>query len=104
MAAATARGLTRFVGRDGELGQLGQALERARAAHGQVVALVGDPGVGKSRLVYEVTHSPRTDGWLVLESGCVSYGQAMSYWPVIEFLKGYFTLQDRDELGEIRER
>ena len=66
--------------------------------------MVGDPGVGKSRLVYEVTHSPRTDGWLVLESARISYGQAMSYWPVIELLKGYFTLQDRDELGEIRDK
>ena len=64
LQAAAARGLTRFVGRDGELEQLRQALERARAGHGQVVALVGDPGVGKSRLVYEVTHSPRTEaGW-----------------------------------------
>ena len=104
LQAATARGLTRFVGRDGELEQLHQALERARAGHGQVVAVVGDPGVGKSRLVYEVTHSPRTDGWLVLESASVSYGQAMSYWPVIDLLKGYFTLQDRDELGEIRDK
>ena len=104
LQAATARGLTRFVGRDGEREQLGQALERARAGHGQVVAMVGDPGVGKSRLVYEVTHSPRTDGWLVLESASVSYGQAMSYWPVIDLLKGYFTLQDRDELGEIRDK
>ena len=104
LQAATARGLTRFVGRDGELEQLRQALERARAGHGQVVAVVGDPGVGKSRLAYEVTHSPRTDGWLVLETASVSYGQAMSYWPVIDLLKGYFTLQDRDELGEIRDK
>ena len=104
LQAATARGLTRFVGRDGELEQLRQALERARAGHGQVVAVVGDPGVGKSRLVYEVTHSPRTDGWLMLESTSISYGQAMSYWPVIDLLKGYFTLQDRDELGEIRDK
>ena len=104
LQAATARGLTRFVGREGELGQLRQALERARAGHGQVVAMVGDPGVGKSRLVYEVTHSPRTDGWLVLESASVSYGQAMSYWPVIDLLKGYFALQDQDGLGEIRDK
>jgi class 3 adenylate cyclase/tetratricopeptide (TPR) repeat protein len=104
LQAATARGLTRFVGRDGEREQLDQALERAQAGHGQVVAVVGDPGVGKSRLVYEVTHSPRTDGWLVLESASVSYGQAMSYRPVIELLKGYFTLQDRDALGEIRDK
>ena len=104
LQAATARGLTRFVGRESELGQLRQALERARAGHGQVVALVGDPGVGKSRLVYEVTHSPRTDGWQVLESAAISYGQAMSYWPAIDLLKGYFTLQDQDGLGEIRDK
>ena len=55
-----------------------------------MVALVGEPGVGKSRLVYEVTHSPRTDGWLVLESGSVSYGKATTYCPVIDLLKGYF--------------
>ena len=104
LQAASARGLTRFVGRAGELVQLHQALERARAGHGQVVALVGDPGVGKSRLAYEVTHSPRRDGWLVLGTAAVSYGQAMSYWPVISLLKGYFTLQDQDELEEIRDK
>ena len=55
--AATARGLTRFVGRDAELEQLRHALERAAAGHGQVVAIVGEAGVGKSRLVYEFTHA-----------------------------------------------
>ena len=104
LQAATARGLTHFVGRDGEREQLHQALERARAGHGQVVTVVGDPGVGKSRVVYEVTHSPRMDGWRVLESAAVSYGQAMSYGPVIDLLKGYFTLQERDALGEIRDK
>jgi class 3 adenylate cyclase len=58
--AAAARGLTRFVGRNRELDQLRQALEQARAGHGQVVALVGEPGVGKSRLYWELTHSHRT--------------------------------------------
>jgi class 3 adenylate cyclase/tetratricopeptide (TPR) repeat protein len=104
LQAAIARGLTRLVGRAGELEHLQQTRERARAGHGQVVALVGDPGVGKSRLAYEVTHSPRTDGWLVLETAAVSYGQAMSYWPVIDFLKSYFRLDDKDELGEIRDK
>ena len=52
------------------------ALERAHAGHGQVVALVGEPGVGKSRLVWEFTHSHRTRDWLVLESASVSYGKA----------------------------
>jgi predicted ATP-dependent serine protease len=87
--AATARGLTRFVGRQGELDQLRQALGSAGSSHGQVVAIVGEPGVGKSRLVWEITHSPRIDGWLVLQAGSVSYGQATSYLPVIDLLKSY---------------
>jgi class 3 adenylate cyclase/tetratricopeptide (TPR) repeat protein len=94
--AAAARGLTRFVGRAGELEQLHQALGRASSSHGQVVALVGEPGVGKSRLVWEVTHSPRVHGWLVLQAGSVSYGKATSYLPVIDLLKRYFDIEDRD--------
>jgi predicted ATPase len=65
---------------------------------------VGEPGVGKSRLVYEFTRSHRTQGWLILEAGSVSYGKATSYLPVIDLLKGYFKVQARDDLREIRER
>ncbi len=68
LQAAAARGLTRSSGRDAELEQLRHTLEQAGAGHGQVVALVGEPGVGKSRLVWEFTHSHRTQGWLVLEA------------------------------------
>jgi tetratricopeptide (TPR) repeat protein len=102
--ASAARGLTRFVGRDTEAQQLAQALERAAAGHGQAVALVGEAGVGKSRLVWEFTRSHRTHGWLVLESGSVSYGKATPYLPVIELLKSYFRIQERDGPQEIRER
>jgi class 3 adenylate cyclase len=70
--AAAGSGLTRFVGRDAELDTLRRTLERAGAGQGQVVALVGEPGVGKSRLVWELTHSHRTEGWLVLQSRSVS--------------------------------
>jgi AAA ATPase domain/Adenylate and Guanylate cyclase catalytic domain len=66
LSAAAARGLSRFVGRDAELEQLREALGRAAEGHGQVVALVGEPGVGKSRLVWEVTHSHLTHSWLIL--------------------------------------
>ena len=76
LQASAARGLTPFVGRESELEQLRQTLDRARGGHGQVVALVGEPGVGKSRLLWEFTHSHRTHGWLILESGAVSYGRA----------------------------
>lgn len=104
LQAAAARGLTRFVGRDAELDQLRKALERAGAGHGQVVALVGEPGVGKSRLVWEFTHSHRTREWLILESGSVSYGKATSYLPVIDLLKAYFKIQARDDHRDIREK
>ena len=60
--------------------------------------------MGKSRLVYEFTHSYRLESWLVLESSSVSYGKATSYLPVIDLLKGYFKIEDRDEQREIREK
>ena len=85
-AAVARRGLTRFVGRDAELAQLRRALAQTAAGHGQVMAVVGEPGVGKSRLVWELAHSHRTAGWTVLEAGSVSYGKATSYLPVIELL------------------
>ena len=102
--ASAARGLTRFVGRDRELQQLAQALDRAGAGHGQAVAVVGEAGLGKSRLVWEFTRSHRTHGWLVLESGSVSYGKATPYLPVIDLLKAYCGIQERDDPRAIRER
>jgi len=104
LQARAARGLTRFVGRASELQQLAQALARAAAGHGQIVAVVGEAGVGKSRLLWEFMRSHRTRGWLILESGSVSYGKATPYLPVIELLKAYFKIQDRDGQREIHER
>jgi class 3 adenylate cyclase/tetratricopeptide (TPR) repeat protein len=98
------RGLSRFVGRDSELEQLEHALERAAASRGQVVAVVGEPGVGKSRLLWEFTHSPLAQGWLVLESGAVSYGKSTPYLPVTDLLKSYFRVGDADDGHEIREK
>jgi class 3 adenylate cyclase/tetratricopeptide (TPR) repeat protein len=102
--ASARRGLTRFVGRDAELEQLRRAQQLVGDGRGQVAALVGEAGVGKSRLVYEFTHSHRLQGWLTLESASVSYGKAASYLPVIDLLKCYFKIQDRDDLREIREK
>src|SRR5574341_416262 len=104
LQAAAARGLTRFVGRQPELEALGQALAKAHAGHGQVAALVGEAGVGKSRLVWEFTHSHRTAGWLLLESGSVSYGKATSYLPVIDLLKAYCQIESREEPRKLREK
>ena len=97
-----AGGLTRFVGRDPELAALRQALERGGAGQGQVVALVGEAGVGKSRLVYEFVHSHHTQGWRVLESASVSYGKATPYFPVLDLLKRYLHVEDGDEPRTVR--
>jgi class 3 adenylate cyclase/predicted ATPase len=102
--AAAARGFTQFVGRDAEIEQICRALALAHDGHGQLVAVVGEPGVGKSRLFYEFTHSHRTQEWLILEAGSVSYGKATSYLPVIDLLKAYFKVHDRETHREIREK
>ena len=104
LQAAVARGLTRFVGRDAELEQLRQALARAGAGQGQVVAGVGEAGVGKSRLLYEFTRSHHTHGWLLLASNSVSYGKATAYLPVIDLLKGYFQIEPQDDARRLREK
>jgi class 3 adenylate cyclase/tetratricopeptide (TPR) repeat protein len=101
---AGARALTRFVGRQAELEALCQALERTGTGHGQVVAVIGEAGVGKSRLLYEFTRSHHTHGWLLLEGSSVSYGKAMPYLPVRELLKAYFQIEERDEGQRIREK
>jgi class 3 adenylate cyclase/tetratricopeptide (TPR) repeat protein len=101
---AAAQGLTRFVGRENELEALHQALARTAAAHGLVIAIVGEPGVGKSRLVWEVTHSHGVQGWLVLQAGSVSYGKATSYLPIVDLLRAYFCIEDRDGPGTVRDK
>ena len=104
LQAAVARGLTRFVGRDAELEQLRQALARAGAGQGQVVAGVGEAGVGKSRLLYEFIRSHHTHGWLLLASHSVSYGKAAAYLPVLDLLKGYFQIAPQDDARRRREK
>jgi class 3 adenylate cyclase/tetratricopeptide (TPR) repeat protein len=102
LQASLARGLTRFVGRDAEVDQLRRALEQAGSGRGQIVAVVGEPGVGKSRLFFEFIHSHRTEGWLVLESSSVSYGKATPYLPMIDLLKGYFKIAEQDDMRAVR--
>jgi class 3 adenylate cyclase len=102
--AGARRGLTRFVGRDVELERLRRVQQVAGNGHGRIVALVAEAGVGKSRLVHEFTHSDRLHGWRVLECAAVSYGKAMSYLPVINLLKDYFEIRDRDDVREMRDK
>ena len=104
LQASARRGLSRFVGRAPELDQVREAIERAAAGRGQVVAVVGEPGVGKSRLFHEVTHAVSRPEWLVLESRSISYGKATPYLPITDLLKGYFQIEARDAARQIREK
>src|SRR5262245_9656165 len=101
---AALRGLTRFVGRDAEIEHLRRILGHAGAGRGQVVAMVGEAGVGKSRLVHEFTHSHRVQEWLILGAASVSYGKSVSYLPVVDLLKGYFKIGDGDDHREMRDK
>jgi class 3 adenylate cyclase/tetratricopeptide (TPR) repeat protein len=103
LQVAVRRGLTRFVGRESELGQMRRALESARAGHGQLVAAMGDPGVGKSRLFFEFKAMAQS-GCLVLEAYSVSHGKASAYLPVIDLLRGYFEIVSEDDERKRREK
>ena len=101
---AAARGLTPFVGREQEYARVAEAVQRARTGRGQIVALVGEPGVGKSRLLWEYSHSPLMSGWLVLEGGGVSYGTSVPYLPIISLIRGYFGIGERDDTPTVRDK
>jgi class 3 adenylate cyclase/tetratricopeptide (TPR) repeat protein len=101
---SAARGLTRFVGRAAELQELHRALQQAREGHGQVCAVTGQPGLGKSRLFHEFIHSPAARGCLVLESVAASYGKARPYLPFINLVRDYFHIDDRDDARKIAEK
>jgi class 3 adenylate cyclase/tetratricopeptide (TPR) repeat protein len=93
---SASRGLTKFVGRRAEIEQLKRALRLARGGHGQLVAAVADAGVGKSRLFHEFKALADPD-CRILETTSVSHGKATACLPVIELLKGYFSIADRDD-------
>jgi class 3 adenylate cyclase/tetratricopeptide (TPR) repeat protein len=104
LQAAATRGLTRFVGREAELARLEEALVRARAGRGALVALVGDPGVGKSRLVRELAQRPGAEDVTVLEGRPVVYRKTTAWRPLVEMLRGYFRLEPEDAPAAVREK
>src|SRR5262245_33046576 len=102
--AAAARGLTGFAGRDAEMAQLARIEARVRQGNGQVVAVIGEPGVGKSRLLYEFFQTQRQGETLMLETASVSYRKTTSYLPIIALLQRYFGIDDRDGVGVVRDK
>jgi hypothetical protein len=97
------RGLTKFVGRESELGQMAHALELVRSGHGQMVAVVAEAGTGKSRLFYEFKATLPTECKL-LEAYSVSHGKASAWLPVLELLHEYFGFQQVDDAATRREK
>ena len=100
---SASRGLSKFVGRHAELEQLDKALELARDGHGQIVAAMAEAGVGKSRLFYEFKMRRQAE-CLVLEAFSFSHGKASAYLPVVDLLKSYFRIADRDDARTRREK
>jgi predicted ATPase/class 3 adenylate cyclase len=100
---ALRRGLTRFVGREREIAAMKRALEQTRSGNGQIVAIVGDAGTGKSRLVYEFK-AEIPDDCKRLEAYSVSHGKASPWLPVLELLRSYFGLKDIDDALTRREK
>jgi class 3 adenylate cyclase/tetratricopeptide (TPR) repeat protein len=96
--------LTRLVGRELELESIRQVLELAAAGRGQVLAVIGEPGIGKSRLIYEMAVSQATRGWLMLEACGFSYTKDTAYLPIIEILKTYCRIEHAEDLRRTSEK
>jgi class 3 adenylate cyclase/tetratricopeptide (TPR) repeat protein len=102
--AAAVRGLTPLVGRRTEIEVFGKLIEEAGSGKGQILAMVGEPGLGKSRLVHEFTRHQLRPGWLVLEGASVSYGKATPYFPLIGMLRRYFQIAEGEGSENIRDQ
>ncbi len=104
LAFAAARGLSRFVGREDELAELARARDRAAAGHGQVVVLVGEPGVGKSRVAWEFSHSLRAEGWLLLEASVSAWARGTPYAPIVELVRAYLDVAEGDPPAAVADK
>jgi predicted ATPase len=97
------RGLTKFVGREREMEAIRHAADQAKAGHGQIVATMAEPGVGKSRLYFESKAKSQSD-WMVLETFSVSHGKTSAYLLVIDLLRNYFDISGADDERKRREK
>ena len=98
------RGLTPFVGRERELELLLDGFERVKEGRGQAFSIMGEAGVGKSRLLFEFRKAITNEDVTFLEGKCLSYGRGMAYHPIIDILKSNFDIQEGDEDFAIQEK
>lgn len=99
-----ARGFSKFVGRGAETAVLESALDRALQGSGQTVAIVADPGVGKSRLCFEFVERCRARGIFVNEGHCLAHGKTIPYLPVLELWRSYFGIAEQDSGEDARRK
>jgi tetratricopeptide (TPR) repeat protein len=104
LQVARSKAQTPFVGRASELGALARAAASAQAGHGQVVAVVGEPGIGKSRLVSEFIGKRLGAGWRVVEAGTVFYGRSSGNPTAGDLVRSYFRLGDDDGPERVRDK
>src|SRR6516162_8704554 len=100
---SAARGYSKFVGREREMEVLRRAAEQAKSGHGQIVGVVAEAGVGKSRLFYEFKATSQS-GWMVLEALSVPHGKGSAYLPVVDLLHAYFRISVDDDQRTRREK
>ncbi|MFC1895157.1 adenylate/guanylate cyclase domain-containing protein [Thermodesulfobacteriota bacterium] len=98
------RGLTPFVGRERELELLLDGFERAKAGRGQAFSIMGEAGVGKSRLLYEFRKAVSNEDVTFLEGKCLSFGRGVAYHPIVDILKGNFDVREGDSDFDVRDR
>jgi predicted ATPase/class 3 adenylate cyclase len=98
------RGFSRFVGRDEELAMLERALEHAFAGEGQVIGIIGEAGVGKSRLCHEFSERQRAKGTPVYHVAAQAHAKSIPLVPVLQFLRNYFEITEQDSDRAARER
>jgi len=96
IGASVAKGLTRFVGRKNSMGALMDAFDKVKSGSGQVVGLVGEAGVGKSRLLLEMMNMLPQGEYSYLEGRCLDYGGSMPYLPILDILRSYFDIKEGD--------
>ncbi len=102
--ASRARGLTRFVGRADDMQTLETALARARSGEGQVIGVVADAGVGKSRLCFEFLEHCKSDGLRVLKGGGVAHGKNLALLPIMQVFREYYGINEHDSDQQVREK
>ena len=102
--AAARRGLTPLVARDAEIENLMAAFAKVKDGHGQLVSLVGEAGVGKSRLAYEFKERLRGEDITLFEAYCPSYGQSTPYLPMAQIIKKYCWIEEGDDDTKVRQK